>query len=98
MSEKRLGHVLVVKEGKLLGIFSDGDLRRALQAHPNEDITSLSITALATAGPKTIDAGALVEEAVRTMETKKITALPVLSDGLLVGIVHLHDILSARAV
>lgn len=98
MSEKRLGHVLVEEEGILLGIFSDGDLRRALQAHPNDGIITRPISEFATLKPKTIEANALVEEAVRTMETKKITALPVLSDGRLVGIVHLHDILESRAV
>ena len=98
MSAKRLGHVAISADGVLLGIFSDGDLRRSLQAHPNEDIVSLPISSFATSKPLTIDSGALVEEAVRLMESKKITALPVLSDGRLVGIVHLHDIHETRVV
>ncbi|MCK5832055.1 KpsF/GutQ family sugar-phosphate isomerase [bacterium] len=98
MSEKRLGHVLISEREILMAIFSDGDLRRALQAHPNEDIVSLPISTFSTTKPFIIEANALVGEAVRLMETKKITALPVLSEGKLVGIVHLHDILETRVV
>ncbi|HHS50702.1 MAG TPA: KpsF/GutQ family sugar-phosphate isomerase [candidate division Zixibacteria bacterium] len=98
MSEKRLGHVIVAESGKLMGIFSDGDLRRAIQAHPNEEIISRPISEFATKDPVTIDSDALVEEAVRIMETRKITALPVLENASLVGIVHLHDLLETRVV
>ncbi len=98
MSAKRLGHVLVVDNGRCLAIFSDGDLRRALQAHPHEDMANLPLISVATEQPKAIGPGAIVEEAVRIMETNKITALPVIQDGSLIGIVHLHDLLESKIV
>ena len=98
MSAKRLGHVIIAEDGHLLGIFSDGDLRRALQAHPHEDIVNLPLSRFATMNPIVIASNAIVEEAVRLMELRKITALPVIDNGQLVGILHLHDILESRVV
>ncbi len=98
MSAKRLGHVIIAKNGDLIGIFSDGDLRRALQSHPHEDIVNMSLTNFATMNPVVIGSDAIVEEAVHIMEVRKITALPVIDGGVLVGLVHLHDILESRVV
>jgi arabinose-5-phosphate isomerase len=98
MSAKRLGHVIIAKDGDLIGIFSDGDLRRALQSHPHEDIVNMSLTNFATMNPVVVGSDAIVEEAVHIMEVRKITALPVTDGGVLVGLVHLHDILESRVV
>ena len=98
MSEGRLGHVVIAENGRCLAIFADGDLRRALQAHPHEDIVNLSLIEMATKNPITINPDAIVEEAIRIMETHKITAIPVINDGRLVGIVHLHDLLESKVV
>ncbi|HDR91373.1 MAG TPA: CBS domain-containing protein, partial [candidate division Zixibacteria bacterium] len=98
MSTGRLGHVIIAEKDELRGIFSDGDLRRLLQAHPHEDIVNLKLVEFATTTPLTIGQKAIVEEAVRLMEEKKITALPVIDDGILVGMIHLHDLLASKAV
>lgn len=99
MSTGRLGHVLLVDDSSgLRGIFSDGDLRRLLQAHPHEDIVSMKLIEFCTTEPVTIDPKAMVEEAVRLMEQKKITALPVVEKDKLIGMVHLHDLLESKVV
>ena len=99
MSEKRLGITGVVDAaGELVGVISDGDLRRGLQRHG--DVAGLSARGLMTTNPKTIAAGALAEQALATMERHSITSLFVLANGSRkpVGIVHLHDLLKAGVV
>jgi len=93
MDLKDLGHALVVDEaGRLLGILTDGDLRRALRE--GRDIGLLRARELMTAGPKTIAPGSLAADALQIMELHQITALPVLDgQGKVEGIVHLHDLL-----
>jgi len=98
MSAKRLGHVIIEDGDRCIAIFSDGDLRRVLQAHPHEDIGNLRLLDLSTVNPETIDPDAIVEEAIRKMETRKITALPVVKGMELIGIVHLHDLLESKVV
>ncbi|RKZ30308.1 hypothetical protein DRQ36_06020 [bacterium] len=98
MSEGRLGHVIIAENEHCLAIFADGDLRRTLQAHPHENLVSMPLMEFATCEPKTIAPDAIVEEAIRIMETHKITALPVIEEGRLVGIVHLHDLLESKVV
>ncbi len=98
MSTGRLGHVLLIKNGELRGIFSDGDLRRLLQAHPHEDIVSMKLVEFSTDDPITVNPKAMIEEAVRLMEQKKITALPVIENGKVIGMVHLHDLLESKVV
>ncbi len=92
MSRKRLGSTAVVDEaGRLLGIVTDGDLRRLLQ----RDATPLDRTAVEamTARPTTIGADALASAALALMEERKITMLPVVAaDGTLEGIVQIHDL------
>jgi len=92
MSRKRLGSTAVVDgAGRLLGIVTDGDLRRLLQ----RDATPLDRTAAEamTALPTTIAADALASAALALMEERKITMLPVLAaDGTLEGIVQIHDL------
>jgi arabinose-5-phosphate isomerase len=93
MSRKKLGITAVVdSQKKLLGIVSDGDLRRLLEKR-GKDVLDLSATEAMTKNPKTIAAGEFAATALALMEEKKITSLMVVDgDGMLEGIVHLHDL------
>ena len=93
MSRKGLGMTTVVDEqGKLLGLISDGDLRRLLERHGAAAV-DLRAADCMTARPVTIPATMLAPAALRLMETRKITSLPVLdAAGALAGVVHLHDL------
>jgi len=94
MSAKKLGATLVKDGERLLGIFTDGDLRRALER--GADLNT-PIKEIMTENPKTIREDAFGEEALRLMELHKITVLPVVDgEGRVTGIVHLHDILGRR--
>jgi len=93
MSRKRLGATLVVSgEDELLGIVTDGDLRRFVQRHGS--VQGKTAAEAMTANPKTISTGMLASEALDLMERMLITVLPILTpEGKLAGIVHLHDLL-----
>jgi arabinose-5-phosphate isomerase len=91
MTHKRLGATVVMKEGQLLGIITDGDLRRMLMKYPN--IEQVKASQIMTSSPKTIEADALVVDALHKMRENSITQLPVICDGKYLGIIHLHDIL-----
>lgn len=96
LSVKRCGCLLVAEEGgKLQGIFTDGDLRRAIQSK-GPDALHLPVSALMTQSPKSISPDRLAFEAMRQMEgdpTRLITVLPVLENGRLIGLLRMHDIL-----
>jgi len=95
MSRKGLGMTVVVDPGdRILGVFTDGDLRRALDRQI--DVHSTLMSAVMTASPKTIGPRELAAEAVHLMEVHRITALAV-SDahGRLVGALNVHDLLRA---
>lgn len=92
MSRKKLGVTTVVEGGKLLGVISDGDLRRLLERR-GKDILDLTAGECMTRDPKIIRRNEFAVTALNTMEQKKITSLPVVDgDGRLEGIVHLHDL------
>jgi arabinose-5-phosphate isomerase len=91
ISAKRLGAAAVIEDGKLLGIITDGDLRRMLMK--TSDLTGLKASEIMTANPKAIDHQSLVVDALQLMRSHNITQLPVLKDGKYVGVIHLHDIL-----
>ena len=91
MTHKRLGATVVMKDGQLLGIITDGDLRRMLMKYPN--IEQVKAAQIMTCNPKTIDEDALVVDALHKMRENSITQLPVVHDGKYLGIIHLHDIL-----
>jgi arabinose-5-phosphate isomerase len=78
--------------GNLVGLVTDGDLRRMIQKHP--DYHSLKAKDAMTGNPKQIDHDALVVDALSIMRENNITQLPVTMDGKYVGIIHLHDILN----
>jgi arabinose-5-phosphate isomerase len=91
ISSNRLGATAVIDGGKLIGIITDGDLRRMLEKHP--DITGIRAEEIMTSNPKTIQDSAMVVEALELMRRHNITQLPVIRDGSYTGVIHLHDIL-----
>ena len=94
MSEKGFGASFVVnKEGKLVGIITDGDLRRFIKKGGSIDKSKTEEGM--TKNPKIIQENILVIEALEIMERYNITVLPVVKDGKPVGLVHLHDILKS---
>jgi arabinose-5-phosphate isomerase len=92
MSRKGLGMTTVVDGERLVGLISDGDLRRLLERHGKE-ILELKAADCMTRSPKVVEASTFAIAALDIMEQKKITALPVVDDaGKLVGVLHLHDL------
>lgn len=98
MSRKRLGMTCVVDAaGRLAGLFTDGDLRRALDT--DIDVRSARIAEVMTPNPRTISADRLAVEAARLMETHKINGLIVVdAEHRPVGALNIHDLLRARVV
>ncbi|MBS1156943.1 MAG: D-arabinose 5-phosphate isomerase [Proteobacteria bacterium] len=97
MSRKGLGMTAVVDAaGGLLGVLTDGDLRRALDR--DVDVRVARVVDLMTRNPVTIEANRLAAEAVQIMETRRINGLLVLEAGKLVGALNMHDLLRARVV
>jgi arabinose-5-phosphate isomerase len=98
MSRKKLGVTAVVEGQKLVGIVSDGDLRRLLEKR-GKDVMDLTAGEAMTRDPKTISAGEFAATALAVMEEKKITSLMVVDGrGTLKGIVHLHDLWGTELV
>ena len=91
MTHKRLGATVVCDGDSILGIITDGDLRRMLMNCP--DIEQVKASQIMTTNPKTIDEEALVVDALHKMRHNSITQLPVVREGKYLGIIHLHDIL-----
>lgn len=87
----KLGCVCVSQNEKTLsGIITDGDIRRH-----GENLTSLQAKDLMTKNPSTLASNALAAEAMGLMNDKQITNLPIVDDGQLVGVLHIHDCLKA---
>jgi arabinose-5-phosphate isomerase len=98
MSRKKLGVAAVVEDKKLVGIISDGDLRRLLEKR-GKDVLDLTAGEAMTRDPRTIAAQEFAATALALMEEKKITSLMVVDPGgKLEGIVHLHDLWSTELV
>ncbi len=92
MSRKKLGVTTVVEGDLLLGVISDGDLRRLLEQR-GKDALDLKAQDCMTRTPKTIGPQEFAATALARMEEKKITSLVVVDgEGRLQGIVHLHDL------
>jgi len=92
MSRKKLGMTTVVEGEKLLGVISDGDLRRLLERR-GKDVLDLNAADCMTRNPKTISAYEFAATALALMEEKKITSLVAIDEHQNVkGVVHLHDL------
>lgn len=92
MSRKKLGLTTVVENDKLLGVISDGDLRRLLERR-GKDGLDLTAGECMTKSPKTIGPSEFAATALAVMEEKKITSLVIVDgDHKVQGIVHLHDL------
>ena len=98
MSRKRLGMTAVVDAGgRLVGLFTDGDLRRALDT--DLDVRTAGIAQVMTRAPRTIGADQLAVEAARMLEQYKINGLIVVDgEGRAVGALNIHDLLRAKVV
>lgn len=91
ISSKRLGTTAVIENNTLIGVVTDGDLRRMIQQHPNyQDLKAADIM---TGNPMTIEANEMVVNALAIMRENNITQLPVMDGKKYIGIIHLHDIL-----
>jgi len=98
MSRKGLGVTTVVEDERVVGIVSDGDLRRLLERR-GKNVLDLTAGECMTRGPKAIGADMFAAEALDILEQKKITSLVVVDkDGKLEGIVHLHDLWGTEIV
>ncbi|MDJ0646511.1 MAG: KpsF/GutQ family sugar-phosphate isomerase [Flavobacteriaceae bacterium] len=91
ISEKRLGTTAVTDNGQVLGIITDGDIRRMLKN--NQSIEGLSAKDIMSENPKTITSNAMAVEALDLMENHNITQVLVVDDQDYIGVVHLHDLL-----
>jgi len=97
MSEKGLGLTTVVDDkGQLAGIFTDGDLRRAVDH--GQDINNVVMSDVMSSSPHSIHKNRLAAESLRVMEDNKITALVVEEHNRPIGIIKMHDILQAGVI
>ena len=91
ISSKRLGVTAVVENETLLGVVTDGDLRRMLEK--NQDLTALTAKDIMSNSPKSITPDTLAIEALHIMENSSITQLLVAENNTYLGVIHLHDLL-----
>ncbi len=91
ISEKMLGVTAVVENNKIVGIITDGDLRRMLTK--NESFINLTAQDIMSSNPKRIDSNAMAIDAMEVMETNEISQLLVEENGKYAGVVHLHDLI-----
>jgi arabinose-5-phosphate isomerase len=96
ISEQRLGVTAVIEDNKVVGIITDGDIRRML--NKTETITGLTAKDIMTVNPKTIKSTDMVVDALNIMEDFSITQLVVIENGEYKGVIHLHDILKEGIV
>ena len=96
ISEKRLGVTAVVENNKVIGIITDGDIRRML--NERDHFTDLTAVDIMSKNPKTIPSSAMVVDALNILEDFAITQLIVVDNGDYKGVLHLHDILKEGVV
>ena len=96
ISEKRLGVTAVVEDNKVVGIITDGDIRRML--NDRDSFADLTAQDIMTKNPKTTTSEAMVIDAFNLMEDFKITQLIVVDNSEFKGVLHLHDILKEGIV
>ena len=91
MTKKRLGTTAVTQDGKVLGIITDGDLRRMLTE--NESFAGLTAKDIMSANPKTIANDAMAVAALDVLESNSISQLLAIENGVYAGVVHIHDLI-----
>lgn len=91
ITEKRLGVTAVVEDNKIVGIITDGDLRRMLSK--NDDFTHLTAQDIMSSQPKSISEEAMAVEAMEVMENNGISQLLVTYNDQYAGVVHIHDLI-----
>jgi arabinose-5-phosphate isomerase len=100
MTDGRLGMTSVMEGPDLLGVITDGDIRRALESSEREGSSPLELSATRIMSPRpvTIDEDTLAIEAAGEMETRRITFLMVTRRGAPCGVLHIHDLLTAKVL
>ena len=96
ISEKRLGVTAVIEKNQVIGIITDGDIRRML--NNRDTFSDLTARDIMTKNPKNISSNLLVSEALNVLENNTITQLVVIDSDEYKGILHLHDILKEGIV
>lgn len=92
MTSKRLGATAVLEDSKIVGMITDGDLRRMLQK--GNDFTHLTAKDIMSTNPKTIQSTTLLVDALNMMRSNNITQVLVVDQNEYLGVIHLHDILN----
>jgi arabinose-5-phosphate isomerase len=92
ISEKMLGVTAVIEDDRILGIVTDGDIRRMLNKY--ENINGLKAHDIMTKNPKTIDIDVLAIKALKEMQSKGISQLLAVEGNKYVGVVHLHNLIN----
>lgn len=91
ISEKRLGATAVIENNTIVGIITDGDIRRMLNS--TNDFSNLKASDIMSANPKSIDIDAMAVDTLHTMESNNISQILVQKNGNYAGVVHLHDLI-----
>ncbi|SMC84225.1 KpsF/GutQ family sugar-phosphate isomerase [Cellulophaga tyrosinoxydans] len=92
ISEKMLGVTAVIEHNKIVGIITDGDIRRMLSKHDN--IKGLTAKDIMSANPKTIENDALAVKALELMQAKNISQLLAVKNNTYMGVVHIHNLIN----
>ncbi|NAY90418.1 KpsF/GutQ family sugar-phosphate isomerase [Muricauda sp. JGD-17] len=92
ISEKMLGVTAVMKQGKVVGIVTDGDIRRMLSKHDN--ISDLTAKDIMTSNPKSIEVDMLAIKALNLLQEKGISQLLAFDNGSYAGVVHIHNLIN----
>ena len=89
--------VVITPEQQVVGVFTDGDLRRAIVG--KRDLSALTVSEVMTRNPRLITSEKLTAEAVEMMEKFKINQIPVVDqNGRLIGALNMHDLFQAKAI
>ena len=91
ISEKRLGTAAVIENNNIVGIITDGDIRRMLA--DTTDISSVIASDIMSSNPKTIATDVMAVDTLQVMESNNISQILVEDNGVYVGVVHLHDLI-----
>jgi arabinose-5-phosphate isomerase len=91
ISKKRLGTTAVVENNNIVGVITDGDIRRMLK--DNSDISKLKAADIMSKNPKIMQLNEMATEALKTLENNNITQILIADNNTYVGVIHLHDLL-----